>query len=116
MSRPRILQVAFTLIVLVNAWGALPTFQYAPWTDLARDDVRVYTPHGSYDAIPIQRVDTTQDVPFVDTGQTVNVYVRSGYRNSGAHTYPRITLAIAGIALVLLLFVRRNTSRLQPEI
>ncbi len=105
------------MIVAVNLWGALPTFQYAPWTELSRDDVRVYTPHGnSTDAVPIQRVDTAQDHPFIDTGQTVNVYVRSGYRNSGAHTYPRITLAIASIAFLLLLFGRRNAPRPQPEI
>ena len=117
MSRSKILWIAFLAIVAVNLWGALPSFHYAPWTDMSHDDVRVYTPHaGSADAIPIQRVDTAQSDPFISTGQTVDVYVRSGYRNSGAQTYPRITLLISIIALLLLLFARRRSQPEQPEI
>ena len=108
------LRIAVILIVLVNAWGALPTLHYAPWADLSRDDVRVYTPHGtSPDRIPIQGVYTaiSQD-PFAETGQTVNVYVRSGYRNSGAQTYPRITLCIVAIAVLLAAFGRATSTRI----
>ena len=121
MTRQFILKCAFAIIVAINIWGALPSFHYAPWAPLARDDVRVYTPEkasgaSSVEAVPIARLDTWRDDPFVSTGQTVNVYIRSGYRNSGAQTYPRLTLAVAVVAAILSLFAKRRADQPKPEI
>jgi hypothetical protein len=66
--------------------------------------------------VPIARVDTSRDDPFVSTGQTVNVYIRSGYRNSGAQVYPRLTLAVAGVGTILSLFAKRRADQPKPEI
>ena len=41
--QPTILKVTLALIFLINLWGAIPPFRYAPWEDMKRDDVRVYT-------------------------------------------------------------------------
>ena len=113
MTQSFTLKSALAVIVAVNLWGALPKFHYGAFAPLKPDEVHVFTADKSSSSPPTP--DSTVPIKtfdFRDTGQTVGVYIRSDYRDSEALIYPRITLAIGGIAAIVLLSSRRNSPRI----
>jgi hypothetical protein len=103
ITQKRIFQIFFWLIVALNIWGALPTLNYAPYGAVGSDIVSVY--EVSKDAalpIPVQKIEAaTAPRSFVDTGKKVEVYIRNSYRDQKAEQFPRVTLLVAVVGLVL---------------
>ena len=118
MNSAPIYKRALLIIILVNIWGALPTFHYAPWWPLKPDNVRVYEsgPNHSLTDIAVLRMNTSGPELFTSTGQTVSVYLRSTYRDWDAQKAPILTLFTVVSAMLLSFLSNRRATRSQPKV
>ncbi len=90
------LSIGIAVILAFNAFGSLPIIYIGVQHQVGPETVSVYSPRGEPDEIltPIKTFGTS-DTGFIDTGQSVQVYVRNWYKDDMIQFYPRWTFFIA---------------------
>jgi len=85
--------VGISLVLGVNAIGALPRVYKGVQHPVGHEIVSVFIPSGEQRDIltPVEDVKTNG---FRDTGQRVQVYLRNGYKDDIVTFYPRITVLV----------------------
>ncbi len=90
------LSIGIALIMAFNGFGSLPIIYIGVQHQVGSATVSVYSPRGEPDEIliPIKTFGAS-DTGFIDTGQSVQVYVRNWYKDDMIQFYPRWTFFIA---------------------
>ncbi|MEI8380344.1 MAG: hypothetical protein WCJ09_09460 [Planctomycetota bacterium] len=90
------LSIGIAVILAFNGFGALPIIYIGVHDEVGPETVSVFSPRGEPHEIltPIKTFGTS-DTGFIDTGQSVQVYVRNWYKDNLIQFYPRWTFFIA---------------------
>ena len=96
------LSFGIALILAVNAVGALPRIYIGVQHEVGPGIVSVYSSRGEPHELltPIQ-THGMSETGFIDTGQSVQVYVRNWYKDDMILYYPRWTFLIALCTVVI---------------
>jgi hypothetical protein len=95
--------VGLSIVVGVNAVGALPRVYKGVQHPVGHETVSVYTPSGEERDVLTPIVNVSER-GFSDTGQRVQVYLRNGYKDDIVTFYPRVTvLVLLAMALIHIL-------------
>ena len=97
--------VGLGAISVVNAVGAFPRYYKGEQHPVGSDVVSVYTPEGSDGEVTVPVKEWRhENGSFVETGSRVRVYLRNGYKDDVIEWYPRVTLGILVVSMVVNLF------------
>jgi hypothetical protein len=116
------LSFGIAMILAVNAVGSLPKFYKGVQHQVGPELVSVYSPEGNRHEI-LTRIQThgMSGTGFIDTGQSVQVYLRNGYKDDEILYYPRWTFLIAmcmvvnHLALTLILSMSQSKAESPTE-
>ena len=99
--------IGITLTLLTNLSGSMPRMYKGVQHEVGSDVVNVYSvqglPHET--PIPVMAWESTDpndpNGKLVDTGQSVQVYLKNTYKDDLIAYYPRMTLWIVGATILL---------------
>jgi len=99
-------------LLYINALGALPRFHKGVQHPAGADVVSVYPADSQHPetATPIKDWDRSKE-SLVNTDQSVQVYIRNNYKDNLIVFYPRLTLLITLLTLIVQFVLWRISRR-----